>query len=102
MDAKVLDDIRVLSFFGLPCAVIMGWTWLKAHNQLKYIKNTRKWIDDNVDWSMSSEDKEKERLRELHRFSRQCKFSKAMSCICLYIFIFGFLGLSYLRAHFYI
>jgi hypothetical protein len=99
MNANNLELIRMLSFvIGFPCAILGGCFWISTHEQLKLIKKLGNRYYDNI----YCEDKDKLRLLNLRALSRMRKFFKAMCFIGLFIFMFGWVFLTYLRAHFYI
>jgi hypothetical protein len=101
MNASDFDAIRALSFtIGFTFTVIGGGFWNTAHNQLKRIKKLGNEYNDNLYYVDG--DKDKQRLRDWRAWSRQRKFFKAMCFIGLFIFMFGWVFLTYLRAHFYI
>ena len=83
MNAKDLDDIRQLSLiFGFFIAVPGGWTWLKVNSAMHSLQK-------EADGHASSEDRQKELLRQLHVGSRNRKFCKVIFSIGLFLVTFN-------------
>lgn len=104
---EIMSDfemVRNLSFvFGFAFFVLGGNFWHKSHCDLKcLIRDEEEWRREKLGNCVSSEDKEKAEKKHfylLRSAERQRKFFKVMCFTGLFIFIFGFLGLSELRKY---